>query len=90
MKTALGRLIVLAMFCPALLSVAQAEDPLVLAPANTILLKGLTLDFHAQIGVAGHVLTAQIQSWSSSNSGVASIDASGHLAALSINPTKGH
>jgi hypothetical protein len=66
---------------------ALAEDPLALLPASATLLKGSSLDFHAQMGNGGKDLTNHVQKWTSSNPAAATIDASGHMAAIDIGTT---
>jgi hypothetical protein len=69
-------------------SLALADNlPLTLTPSSAIVLKGLALDFRAQIGNAGHDITAQIQTWTSSNLAVASINSNGQMTAVGIGTT---
>ena len=71
-----------------LCSVAYAGDsPLALSPASSKVLPPQTIDFQALIGPAAKNITAQVQTWSSSNPAVASISSTGRLTALAPGTT---
>ncbi len=58
-----------------------------LTPSNPVLIKGLSLNFQALLGSEQENKTSDVNSWTSSNPAVASIDSSGRALALSAGAT---